>query len=95
MKITKRFTKSSFIITIYKAFARSHLDYGYIIYNDACNASFHHKIELLQYNSCLAITGAIRGTSKEKLYEELGLESLQLRCWFRKLCFFRKISKNI
>ena len=32
--------------------------------------------ELLQYNACLAVTGTIRGTSKEKIYQELGLESL-------------------
>ena len=29
----------------------------------------HAKIELVQHNACLAITGAIRGTSKEKLSE--------------------------
>ena len=29
------------------------------------------------YNSVLAITGAIRGTSKENIYQELGLESLE------------------
>ena len=34
---------------------------------------------------CLTITGVIRGTSKENLYEELTLESLQSRCWYRKL----------
>ena len=39
----------------------------------------------------LAITGAIRGTSSEKLYQELGLESLKSRRWFRKLCHFYKI----
>ena len=42
----------------------------------------------------LAITGAIRGTSKKKLYQELGLESLQLRCWSRKLGMFYKIYEN-
>ena len=36
----------------------------------------------------------IRGTSKEKLYQELGLESPQHRRWFRKLCTFYKIFKN-
>ena len=77
-------------LTIYKSFIRPHLDYGDIIYDQAYNASFHQKLELLQYNACLAITGAIRGTSSEKLYEELGLESLQLRRWFRKLsCFYK------
>ena len=53
--------------------------------------SSHQKLELLQYNACIAITGAIRGTSREKLYEELGLESLQLRRWFRKLSLFYKL----
>ena len=69
----------SALITIYKAFVRLHLDYGDILYDQAYNMSFHHKLESIQYNACLAITGAIRGTSKEKLYQELGLESLQLR----------------
>ena len=43
-----------------------------------CIMSFHQKLES---NACLAITGAIRSTSKEKLYQELGLES-QLRRWY-------------
>ena len=84
----------SALITIYKAFVRPHLDYGDIIYDKAYNMSFHQKLESIQYNACLAITGAIRGTSKEKLYEELGLESLQLRRWYRKLATFYKIYKN-
>ena len=53
--------------------------------------SFHQKLESIQYNACLATTGAIRRTSKEKLYQELGLESLQLRRWYRKLEMFYKI----
>ena len=54
------------------------------------NASFHQKLDLLQYNACLAITRTIRGTSREKLYEELDLESLQPRYWFRKQsCFYK------
>ena len=79
----------SALITIYKAFFRPHLDYGDILYDQAYNMSFHHKLESIQYN--LAITGAIRGTSKEKLYQELGLESLQLHRWYRKLGMFYKM----
>lgn len=41
----------------------------------------------------LAITGAIRGTSKGKLYQELGFKSLQSTKWFRKLLLFYKIIK--
>ena len=36
----------------------------------------------------------MRGCSREKLYQELGFESLQQRRGFRKLCYFFKIPKN-
>ena len=88
------FLPQAALITIYKAFIRSHLDYGDILYDQAYNMSFHQKLESIQYNACLAITGAIRGTSKEKLYQEIGLESLQLRRWYRKLGMFYKIFKS-
>ena len=84
----------SALLTIYKTFIRRHLDYGDIIYKNAYNSFFHQKIESVQYNACLAITGAIRGASKEKLYDELGLESLQLRHWLRKLCYFYRFYKH-
>ena len=42
------------------------------MYEEVYSASFHHKLELLQYNACLAITGAIRETSTEKVYQKLG-----------------------
>ena len=60
------------LITIYKAFVRPHLDYGDILYDQAYNASFHQKLEKMQYNACIAITGAIRDTSKEEICQELG-----------------------
>ena len=58
------------------------------IYDQPKNKSFRQKIETVQYNAALAITGAIKGTSQIKLYNELGLESLEFRRWFRKLCLF-------
>ena len=54
--------------------------------------SFHHELESIQYNAC-CITGAIQGTSKEKLYQELGLESLQLQRWYRKYEYFTNYTK--
>ena len=39
----------------------------------------------------LAITGAIRGTNTVKLYQELGLESLQNKRKLRRLTYFYKI----
>ena len=39
--------------------------------------------------------GAWKGTSREKLYEELGWESLSLRRWSRRLVLFYKIVNDI
>ena len=82
------------LVTIYKSITRPHLDYGDIIYDQSYNISFHRRLESLQYDVALAITGAIRGTSKEKLYNELGLGSLQNRPWYRKLSFLYKVITN-
>ena len=76
------------LITIYKSFIRPHLDYGDIVYDRAFNESFHKYLESIQYNAAIAITGAIRGTSSEKRFQELGLESLKSRRWLRKLRLF-------
>ena len=76
------------LITVYKSFARPHLDYGDIFYDQR---KMNKKIERIQYNAAFAITGAIKGTSQSKLYNELGFESLKFRRWFQKLCTFYKI----
>ena len=86
--------RRTFLIIIYKLFARPHLDYGDIIYDQTFNESFHQRIESIQYNAAIAITGTIRGTSSKKLYQESGLESLRFRRWLRKLCLFYKIYMN-
>ena len=81
----------SSLLTVYKCFIRPHLDYVDVIY-DQPNLSFlTNKIESVQYNAALAIAVAIRGTSEEKLYQELGFESLKDRRWLRRLCYLYKI----
>ena len=67
------------LLTIYKSIIRPHLDYGDVVYEQPHNETFCSKLESVQYNAALAITGAIRGTSQTKLYVELGLESLKAR----------------
>ena len=64
------------------------------IYDWTYNTSFHWNIESIQYNATLAITGAVRGTSREIFYLELSFESLQERHWYRKLCCLFKIINN-
>ena len=53
------------LITIFKSFIRPYIDYGDIIYDRAYKTSFHQNIESIQYNSALAIMGAVRGTSNK------------------------------
>ena len=79
------------LLTIYKAFIRPNIDYCDFINDQPPNESFCNNLDELQYNAALAITGAIKGTSKLKIYEELGLESLKFRSWMRRLCIFYKI----
>ena len=59
------------------------------------NEQFTNKIEAVQYNSALAITGCVRGTLREKLYSELGLESLSDRRLFHRFLFFYKIISGL
>ena len=49
------------------------------------------KFESAQYNAVLAITGAIRGTSKEMSCQQLGLASLSNRRWLRRMSYLYKI----
>ena len=60
------------LLTIYKSFARPILDYGDIIYDKPQKCFFIEKIEWVQYNACLAITGAFKVTSRGCLCQELG-----------------------
>ena len=49
------------------------------------------KLESTQYDAALAVSGAWRGTSTDKVPEELGWETLAHRRWYRRLCQFYKI----
>ena len=53
-----------FLVTPYKAFIQPHLDYADTIYDKPNNINIFDKIESLQYNAVLTITGAITGSSK-------------------------------
>ena len=52
--------------------------YADIIYDKPHKDSFIEKIEKVQCNACLVITGAFKSTSRECIYEELGLESFRI-----------------
>ena len=82
------------LVIIHKAFLRPLLVYGDIIYYQPQNESFFEKLESTQCKAVLVITGATQGTSSEKIYKELGLESFKSRRWYRRLSCMFKILKE-
>ena len=71
---------------IYKMYVRPNLDFCDVIYHipeidslfDSSSrlSYWMNRIESLQYQAALAVTGAWQGTNTDKIYEELGWESL-------------------
>ena len=85
---------------LYKLYVRPHLDYGDVIYHvpqrDDCSGNYlMEKLESVQYSTALVVTGTWRGTSQERLYNELGWESLSSRRWSRRLILFYKFINNL
>ena len=70
-------------LTIYKCFIRPHLDSGDIIYDQAYNLSFHHKLESIQYNAALALTGQLEQL-KEKVVSTANVDN---NCFNANNCF--------
>ena len=81
------------------------MDYGDVIYHipgKVCDFSGNfvlpnlmEKLESVQYSTALAVTGTRRETSREKLYTDLGWESLSSRRWSRRLTLFYKFVNNL
>merc|ERR1712074_51435 len=61
------------------------------------NLSLNYSMGILertQYQAALAITGAWKGTNRDKIYEELGWETLDSRCQCHRLIMFYKLINN-
>ena len=81
---------------MYKIFIRPHFDYCDVIYHIPhltnpfeSSITFNalmERVEKIQYQAALA--GTWQGTSRNKLYDELGWESLSDRRWCRRLIPF-------
>ena len=89
---------------MYKALVRSHLDYCDVIYHvpsithppplGRTLSSQMMKVERIQYQAALAITGAWQGSSRSKICDELGWESLSDRRKYRSVLHVHKIINN-
>ena len=102
IKHLSRFLPLKTLDQMYKALVRSHLDYCDVIYDIPSKQdqfggtlnSLMEKVERIQYQAALAVTGAWLGSSRSKPYDELGWESLSGRRWCRRLLHFYKIVSN-
>ena len=84
---------------------RPHLDYCDVIYHipPLSNGYFSsvtlhtlmESIDRIQYQAALLITGTWKGTTRNKLYNELGWESLTDRRCCRQLIHFYKIHNGL
>ena len=79
------------LITIYKAFIRH---FGDVIFDQVFNNFFHQRLESIQYNAALAITEAIRGTSKEKFIRNLVSRFCNPEDGFENYLCFIKLKKK-
>ena len=68
-KLTYNLPRKS-LVTIFKAFLKPLIDYSDIIYDQPQNESFCEKIESVQCKATLAITSAIQGASRDKIYKK-------------------------
>ena len=70
-----KYISSTALDQIYKLYIGTHLDYGDIIYRQHdpfMTLDVTKRLVQAQFSVALAITSAWRGTSRQKLYDELG-----------------------
>ena len=73
-----------FLLVIFKILARPILFYADVIYGKRLDESIKKKLEMVQYNAALVITGA------NQIYTGLGFEFLADWRWFQKIFFVLK-----
>ena len=90
MKFLSNLVNRKTLILTYTMHVRPYLEYGDIIFHDSAGYLMD-MLESIQYQAGLIATGCWRNTSREKLYKELGWESLSDRRNFRRLLTYHKI----
>ena len=93
MKYMSKYVNRKVLDQMYKMYVRPHLDYGDIIFHDQTQDTMI-LLDSIQYQAGLIVTGCWKSTSAEKLYTELGWESLTERRFYRRFCQYHKILNN-
>ena len=94
MKYLSKYVSRKVLDLSYKLYVRPHLDYGDVIYHNQ-RKDLMNLVEQVQYKAALIVSGCWQGTSREKLYDELGWESLADRRWGRRMSLYYKIVNGL
>ena len=94
LKLLSKYVNRNVLALSYKMYIRPNLDYGDVTYHNQ-RIDLMDLIERVQYKAVLIVSACWQGTSREKLYEELGWESMSDRRWFRRLTIFYKINNGL
>ena len=105
MKQLKKWVSCNVLEAIYRLYVRPHLDYGDMVYhvsnlnknnvfNQGNTNPLARNVESIQYEAARIVTGAWKSTSIEKLYKNLGWESLSDRRTLRKLYLLFETMEN-
>ena len=86
IKCLNKYLPFKILNQMFKTFARTHMDYCDIIYHQASKittagqvlTSLMEEVERVQYRGALVVTEAWKRTSRSKIHEELGWESLSI-----------------
>ena len=89
-----KYMNSKHLLTIYNSFILPHFDYADIIYSSTSALNIQ-ALEKLQYQAALAITGAIRGSNKSKVFSALNWIPLSVRRKHHSLIYTYKVLNNI
>ena len=94
LKYLSKYVSRKILDLAYKLYVRPHLDYGDVIYHNQRD-DLMKLIEQVQYKAALIVSGCWQGTSRVKLYEELGWESLADRRWGHRMTMYYKIRNGL
>ena len=75
LKFLSKYLNRSKLDLAYKMHVRPHLEYGDVIFHDR-SSDLMNALESVQYKAGCIVAGGWKGTSKIKLFKELGWESL-------------------
>lgn len=78
---------------LYKSLVRPLMEYADVLW-DGCTESESDLLEHAQYEAAKIVTGAMKGTNKHRLMQELGWEDLKTRRAIHKLLLYFKIVNN-